>query len=155
MKTPSTLFVVSAALAFNSACAPGGTVPEEVPAGDEAADQTRTATEAAVEIAATESPSSIEELKPYIADGALPKIQHVKQTKGGPVVVQTQEYEAKTKAIATVVKGLGLQVCSPRHGRPAKGRDQQKQNWPLPVDQFRPGVLALPGHNRVNEPNQI
>ncbi len=156
MKTPSTLFAVSAALAFNSACALGGTVPEEVPAGDEAADQRRIATEAAVEIPATESPSSIEELKPYIADGALPKIQHVKQTKGGPVAVQTQEYEAKTKAIVTVVKVLACKCALLGMDASAKGRDQQKQNWPPPVDQFRPGVLALPGHhNRVNEPNQI
>jgi hypothetical protein len=98
MKTPSALFAVSAALAFKSACAVGGTVHEEVPAGDEAADQTRTATEPVVEIAATESPPSIEALMPYIADGALPKIQHVEQTKGGSVLVQTAIYEAKEEA---------------------------------------------------------
>ncbi len=42
----------------------------------------------------------------YIADGALLKIQHVKLTKGDPVVIHTQEYDAKMKAIDTVVKVL-------------------------------------------------
>ena len=64
MKTRFALFAVSFPFAFNSACAVGGSVPEEVPAGNDAADQARIATELAVEIAATESPTSTEELMP-------------------------------------------------------------------------------------------
>jgi hypothetical protein len=134
MKTPLALFAVSFPFAFDSACAVGGSVPEEVPAGDDAADQARIATEPAVEIAATEVTTSIEELMPYIADGALLTIQHVKQIKGDPVVIHTQEYDAKMKAIDTVVKVLARKSARtpqprsrPTEAELAKGREMLRQ----------------------------
>jgi hypothetical protein len=139
MKTPLALFAVR--FAFNSACPVGGTLPEEVPAGDEAADQARIATEPAVEIAATEFTTSVEELMPYIADGALLAIQHVKQTKGDPVVIHTQEYDAKMKAIGTVVKVLARKSArTPAEVETNRSRTgKEPRDAPL-GDQFRPEV---------------
>ena len=132
MKTRFALFAVR--FVFNSACPVGGSVPEEVPAGDDAVDQARIATEPAVEIAATDFTTSIEELMLYIADGALLKIQHVKLTKGDPVVIHTQEYDAKMKAIDTVVKVLARKSARtpqprsrPTEAELAKSREMLRQ----------------------------
>ena len=119
MKRPFALCVVGADFAFISACAEGGTVPEGIPAGDEAADQARIATELSVELAATESPTSIEEVMPRPRRPSTPKDPE-RHAKGGRM--------ATTNGVDIVVKSCP-QICFPRHGSPSQGRDQQEHNW--------------------------
>jgi hypothetical protein len=83
MKRPFVFFAVGADFAFISACAVGSTVPEGIPVGDEAADQARIATELSVGLAASESPTSIEEAMPLHRRPSTPKDPERQATKGG------------------------------------------------------------------------
>ena len=144
MKRPFVFFAVGADFAFISACAVGSTVPEGIPAGDEAADQPRIATELSVELAATESPTSIEEVMALHRRPSTPKDPERQATKGGQL--------ATTNAVDIVVKSCPANPLSsawkpqstsrPTRAQLANGRERLCQ-----MDQFRPEVSSLPGHH--------
>src|SRR5262245_42549538 len=113
MKRLFVFFAVGADFGFISACAVGGTVPERIPAGDEAADQAHIASELSVELAATESPTSIGEVMPLHRRPSTPKDPERQAPKEANV--------ATTNAVDIVVS-LAPQIRYPRHGSSSQGR---------------------------------
>jgi hypothetical protein len=137
MKRLFLFFALDGDFAFISACAVGGTPPEGIPAGDEAADQLRIATELSVELAATESPTSIEEVMAQHRRPSTPKDPECQAIKGGQCGDdECRGHRREVLPRKSALLGMGAQ-SRPRPTKCTTGKPAERL-WQM--DQFRPEV---------------
>jgi hypothetical protein len=153
MKRPFVFFAVGADLAFISACAVGSTVPEGIPFGDEAADQARIATELSVGLAASESPTSIEEAMPLHRRPSTPKDPERQATKGGQC--GDDECRGHRREVLPRKSAL-LGMEAPVKVETNKSTTGKRPREALPNGSISPrGLKPSRAPHRVNDPNQI